>query len=165
MIDEERFRACGLESVEVVTRAFAPIVKHLPISEEIVIELLHDRAKEIHALIESYQEPEVRKHANEWWGRHKKDFPSWGVGILAKVSSPSKLPYPTYQQLIFLMWLTDDLPRLSRERFRARIEESKRPVMVPKQSIWQKIANRWARWCEELWGFLGKEIFKVFEGV
>ena len=131
-----------LEHQELLKYAVPPLAKRFGSTKERAWELLESPNGSFNQLLSQRNDPETRHRVNEWWREYRVDFPALGLGILKRASSPAKLPEPTYNQIICLVWLTDTLcsEQLARE-LKWKTEVIKPPVILvkPRLTLWQSI--------------------------
>jgi len=127
----------NLEHQELLKNAVPSLARRFGFTKERAWELLQSQNGSLGQLLSQRTEPKTRQRVNKWWNQYRSDLPALGLGVLRRVSSPSKLPEPTYDQLICLVWLTDTLrsEQLIRELERRAELVKARPI------FWQRISK------------------------
>lgn len=127
----------NLEHQELLKSAVPSLARRFNSTKELAWRLLQNQNGSLDQLLLQRGESKTRQRVNEWWKQYHADFPVLGLGILKRVSFPSKLPEPTYDQLICLTWLTHALQseQLVRE------QERKVEIAKPELTLWQRISK------------------------
>ena len=127
-----------LERRDLVDRAVAPLARRYGFEPDTVREMLANSNGGLERLLTSSGQPETRQQVNRWWKDNRAQFQELGLGVLLRVSSPSKLPPDTYQQLVCLSWLTREMirrrfaeARVDLERFRSSRRAADQPMAKP----------------------------------
>ncbi len=126
----------NLENSELIKNALPPLAKQQGISKKEAWEIME---KDFQDSIE-IQDPKIRHQVNLWWGEYKSQFPNLGLGSLNKVSSPSKLPKPTYEQLCYLAMATEKFKtEFYIKKELEKVKMMKKAAPKPKFPFWQRI--------------------------
>ena len=133
-----------LEQRETLERAIPPLAKRFGITPKRAWEIIENRNGSLEVLLLSRQEPKTRQKVNEWWRQYHSQFHLLGLGVFQKVASPAKLPEPTYDQLICLVYITNMLR--AEQIAKTRIEIPER-IEKPKLTLWQ----RFIKWIKRKW--------------
>lgn len=132
----------GIENTDLVKKGLVPLAKQYGVSKDkvwMIFEIIQGN------LIDT-QDTALRSQVNQWWRESKKQeqFPKIGLGILSKVSNPSKLPAPTYIQICCLMLCEETFKEDYFQRMQKTFERKTGEIRtVPKVefTLWQKISQ------------------------
>lgn len=125
-----------LEKTEILERVIPPLAKLFKSTKERAWKILNNN-NSLDGPLLNLGNAGFRHQVNEWWKQYRSMF-SASLGICSKVSSPSKLPRLTYEQIMCLTWLTD---QLKTEQFIQRQKERYVREEKPKFTFWQELTG------------------------
>ena len=98
-----------LEQTGIIEKVAPLMAKKYGIRAERAREIIENGNNTIKKLIEKYDDPKIRHMVNQQWKINKAGFHLLGLGNLKKISSPSKLPEPSYLQIVCIVWLDEEI--------------------------------------------------------
>jgi hypothetical protein len=135
-----------LERTEFLQQAVPCLAKRFNVPKEELWNKFHGGKEQIIINEVSIDNCRDRHQVNKWWTENRKNFNRFNLGRLLETKKVSRLPEPTYAQIMALMWLTAELnggysrlkkkmPGQPRRSLPQKYEVTKPPVKTPRIKI------------------------------